>query len=158
VFAAAQLPGAIWLPTDADPQALASIAAWRDASDLPNLQAPRRLDVTDAGAWPAGPFDAVVCINMIHIAPWAAADALVAGAARVLRSGGALYLYGPYLEDGVETAPSNLAFHADLKRRNPAWGLRRLEAVTALAAGHGLTFVRRVAMPANNLSVVFAKA
>jgi SAM-dependent methyltransferase len=158
VFAAEHLPDATWLPTDPDAEALASIAAWRAASDLANLAPPGQLDVTDEAAWPAGPFDAVVCINMIHIAPWTAAQALLAGAARVLRPGGVLYLYGPYLEDGVETAPSNLGFDADLKRRNPAWGLRRLEAVKALAARDGLTFARRIAMPANNLSLVFAKA
>jgi SAM-dependent methyltransferase len=157
-FVAARLPEATWLPTDADARALASIAAWRAAAGLPNLAAPRRLDVTDAADWPAGPFDAVVCINMIHISPWRAAEGLMAGAARTLRPGGVLYLYGPYLEDAVETVASNLAFDADLKRRNPDWGLRRLEEVTGLAAQHGLTFLRRVAMPANNLSVVFAKA
>ncbi|HEY3694526.1 DUF938 domain-containing protein [Phenylobacterium sp.] len=158
VFVAEHLLDAAWLPTDPDPEALASIAAWREASDLPNLAPPRRLDVTDQAAWPAGPFDAVVCINMIHIAPWTAAEALVAGAARVLQPGGVLFLYGPYLEDGVETAPSNVAFDADLRRRNPGWGLRPLEDVTALAARHDLVFVRRVAMPANNLSVIFARA
>jgi SAM-dependent methyltransferase len=158
VFAAGHLPDVTWLPTDPDSEALASIAAWRAASNLANLAPPRRLDVTDPAAWPAGPFDAVVCINMIHIAPWTAAQALLAGAARVLRPGGMLYLYGPYLEDGVETAPSNLGFDADLKRRNPAWGLRRLEEVTALAARDGLAFARRIAMPANNLSLAFARA
>jgi SAM-dependent methyltransferase len=155
-FLAAELPEATWLPTDPDAQALASVAAWRAAAGLPKLAEPRRLDVTNAADWPAGPFDAVVCINMVHISPWTATEGLMAGAARILPPGGVLYLYGPYLEDAVETAPSNLAFDADLKRRNPAWGIRRLEDVTALAAAHGLALDRRVPMPANNLSVVFA--
>jgi SAM-dependent methyltransferase len=100
----------------------------------------------------------VVCINMIHISPWASTLGLITGAGRVLSPGGILYLYGPYREAGVETAPSNEAFDADLKRRNPAWGLRDLETVKALAAEHGLAFAARAAMPANNLSLVFRKA
>lgn len=154
---AAALPGVAWTPTDPDAAALASIAAWRDAAGLPNLAEPLRLDAADPATWPAGPFDAVVCINMVHIAPWAAAQGLVAGAARVLEPGGLLYLYGPYLEDGVETTTSNLAFDADLKRRDPAWGLRRREDLEALAAAAGLALRRRVPMPANNLSLVFER-
>jgi hypothetical protein len=100
----------------------------------------------------------VVAINMVHISAWAATEALMAGAARVLRQGGVLYLYGPYLEADVTTAPSNLMFDEDLKRRNPAWGLRRREDVEALAAGCGLHLRTRVEMPANNLSLAFRRA
>lgn len=157
VWMAAALPAVTWTPSDRDAEALASIAAWRDAAGLANVAAPLRLDAADPATWPAGPFDAVVCINMIHIAPWAAAEGLIALAARVLPPAGVLYLYGPYLEAEVATAPSNLAFDADLKRRDPSWGLRRREDVEALAARAGLVLRRRLAMPANNLSLVFGR-
>jgi len=158
VFLAAALPGVAWQPSDPDPEALASIAAWRDAAATANLAAPLRLDAAKAASWPAGPFEAVVCINMIHIAPWSAAEGLMAGAARVLAPGGKLFLYGPYREAAVETAPSNLAFDESLKARDPAWGLRDLAEVRALAERHGLAFRERIAMPANNLIVLFEKA
>lgn len=158
VYSARAFPGLQWRPTDADPEALASIAAWRAAAALPNLLAPLRLDAADPAAWPLDQADAVVAINMVHISPWAASEGLIAGAAQVLPRGGLLYLYGPYLEAGVETAPSNLAFDESLRRRNPAWGLRRLEAVTELAASRGLVLAERIPMPANNLSLVFRKA
>ena len=157
MFLAESLPEVLWQPTDRDPEALASIAAWRAAAGLANLSAPLRLDAAEAGCWPEGPFEAVVCINMIHISPWPAAEGLMAGAGRVLTPGGRLFLYGPFLEAGVETAPSNLAFDESLKSRDPAWGLRDLAEVTALAARHGLAFAERIAMPANNLVVVFEK-
>ena len=157
VFFAQGFPGLAWRPTDPDPEALASIAAWRARAALPNLLEPLRLAAADPAGWPVARADAVVNINMIHIAPWAACEGLMAGAGRVLAAGGLLFLYGPYFEPDVETAPSNLAFDESLKARNPAWGLRNLEAVTALAAGHGLDLERRVAMPANNLSLVFRR-
>ena len=156
-FIAAALPQVAWQPSDRDPEALASIAAWRAAAGLPNLAAPLRLDAADLASWPAGPFEAVVCINMIHISPWAAAEGLMAGAAQALTAGGQLFLYGAFLEAGVATAPSNLAFDESLKARDPAWGLRDLAVVTALAADQGLAFVERIAMPANNLVVRFSK-
>jgi SAM-dependent methyltransferase len=155
--AAAALPHLRWRPTDADPEALASIAAWRRHAALPNLLAPLRLDAADPDAWPVRRADAVVNFNMIHISPWQATLGLMAGAGRLLPPGGVLFIYGPFIEAGVETAPTNLAFDADLRRRDPAWGLRRLEAVTALAARHGLTLCERIAMPANNLALVFRK-
>jgi len=158
VYNARAFPGLRWRPTDADPEALASIEAWRAASGLGNLLAPLRLDAADPAAWPVEAADAVVAINMVHISPWAATEGLTTGAARVLPRGGLLYLYGPYLEAGVETAPSNLAFDESLRRRNPAWGLRRLETVTELAASRGLVLAERIPMPANNLSLVFRKA
>lgn len=157
MFVAEALPGVTWQPTDRDGEALVSIAAWRAASGLANIAAPLRLDAADPASWPAGPFEAVVCINMIHISPWAATQGLMAGAARVLTPGGRLILYGPYLEAGVDTAAGNLSFNESLKSRDPAWGLRDLADVTALAAAHGLTFAERIAMPANNLMVLFEK-
>jgi SAM-dependent methyltransferase len=149
------LPQAVWRPTDRAPSALASIAARREAAGLANLLHPVRLDVLDRATWPDEGVDAIVCINMIHIAPWTAAEALMQLAAERLTTGGRLVLYGPFLEDGVATAPSNLAFDESLKARDPSWGIRRLEDVTALAATHGLRRVDRVEMPANNLTVVF---
>ncbi|MGI8841759.1 MAG: DUF938 domain-containing protein [Caulobacteraceae bacterium] len=156
-FLAAALPHLHWRPTDADPDALASIAAWRGHAALPNLLPPLRLDAADPDAWPIDRADTVVAINMIHISPWAATQGLMAGAGRVLPPGGLLFLYGPFIEPDVETAPSNLTFDADLKRRDAAWGLRHLDAVTTLAARHGLAFAERIALPANNLAVLFRK-
>jgi SAM-dependent methyltransferase len=157
VFLAAALPGVIWQPTDRDWEAIGSIGAWRAALAPANLAAPVRLDAADQATWPKGPFDAVVCINMVHISPWAATRGLMTGAARVLRPGGRLFLYGPYLEAAIETAPSNLAFDESLQSRDPDWGLRHLADVQGEAAAHGLRFTERVAMPANNLTVVFEK-
>ena len=157
IFFAEAFPGLEWRPTDPDPDALASIATWRAQAGLPNLLEPLRLDAADPAGWPVARADVVININMIHISPWAACEGLMAGAGRVLPPGGLLFVYGPYVEPGVETAPSNLAFDESLKARNPAWGLRNLEAVTALAARHGLYLARRVAMPANNLSLIFRR-
>lgn len=157
VFLAGALPGLRWQPSDRDAEALASIQAWRTAAGLANLAPPLRLDASEVATWPQGPFDAVVCINMIHISPWMAAQGLMAGAGRVLAAGGRLFLYGPFLEAEVATAPSNLAFDESLKARDPAWGLRRLAEVQSLAASQGLSFVERIPMPANNLVVVFEK-
>lgn len=154
---AAALPHLLWRPTDADAEALASIAAWRGQARLPNLLAPLRLDASAPEAWPVDRADAIVNINMIHISPWSSAVGLMTGARRVLPSGGRLFLYGPFFEAGVETAPTNIAFDQSLRRRNPAWGVRRLEQVAALAGEHGLRLAERVAMPANNLTVVFQK-
>lgn len=157
VFMARALPQVRWRPTDRDPDARASITAWQAATDLPNLKPPLALDASDPDGWPDAPADAVVCINMIHIAPWAAAEGLMAGAGRRLSTGGRLFLYGPFLEADVATAPSNLAFDESLRARDPAWGLRRLDEVVVLAARHGLALEERIAMPANNLTLVFAK-
>ena len=157
VFFARSLPHLTWQPSDPDPEARASIEAWRAQAQLPNLAAPIALDASNPGSWPPGVFDAVVCINMVHISPWTATQGLMAGAGRALRRGGELFLYGPFLEADVPTAPSNLAFDDNLKGRNPAWGLRHLEDVAAVGAAEGLGRVLRVAMPANNLTVVFAK-
>lgn len=157
VYNAAAMPGLSWQPTDPDPEALASIAAWRTHAGLPNLLAPLRLDASEPDAWPIKRADVVVNINMIHIAPWAATEGLITGASRILPAGGILFLYGPYIEPDVETAPSNLDFDRLLKHRNPAWGVRRLDEVTALAGRHGLDLAERIAMPANNLALFFKK-
>jgi SAM-dependent methyltransferase len=156
VHFAGALSDITWQPTDQDAAALRSIAAWRESARLPNLLAPLELDVPRA--WPIARADAIVCINMIHISPWRSSEALMAGAATVLSPDGVLFLYGPYKEGGVHTAPSNEAFDASLRARNPEWGVRDLDDVKALAAGNGLQFVERVAMPANNLSVVFRRS
>lgn len=151
------LPGITWQPTDRSDEALEILRARRAAAGLANLAAPLGLNAADPDSWPVDRADAVVCINMIHISPWAATQGLMAGAARVLPAGGPLILYGPYIEADVETAPSNLAFDADLRRRDPAWGLRDLADVEALAASHGLTLAERIAMPANNLCLLFRR-
>jgi SAM-dependent methyltransferase len=155
-YFAPQFPHLIWQPTDVDPEALASIEAHRAAVNVPNLRAPIELDVT-APRWPVEHADAVISINMIHISPWAAAEGLMAGAARLLPVGGVLYLYGPFKENGEHTAPSNAAFDASLRARDPAWGVRDTGDVRRLADGHGFDFIERVAMPTNNLSLVFRR-
>ena len=153
------LPGLEWTPSDPSPDARASIAAWAAQAGAANLQAPLALDCMDEASWPEGPFDAVLCINMIHISPWAATEGLMALAERVLpRPGGLLYLYGPYREADVPLAPSNEAFDASLKARDPAWGLRDRDTVVALARSHGLTLTLRTEMPANNISLLFRRA
>jgi SAM-dependent methyltransferase len=157
MFLAQAMPGLRWQPTDRDPEALASIAAWRTTAGLSNLAAPVRLDAADLASWPPGPFEAMVCINMIHISPWVASEGLMAGAGQVLAPGGRLFLYGPFLEAEVATTPSNLAFDQSLKARDPAWGLRDLAEVATLAAMQGLAFAERIGMPANNLLVVFER-
>ncbi len=145
-----------WRPTDPDSDALASIVAHRAAASVPNLLSPLELDVT-AKTWPVAHADAVVCCNMIHIAPWSACEGLIVGAARVLPVGGVLYLYGPYKISGRHTAPSNAAFGAELQARNPQWGIRDLDDVTVLAKRSGFALAETVPMPANNLSVIFRR-
>ena len=145
-----------WQPSDPDQEALASATAHRAEASLPNLLPPLPLDVT-AAQWPVDRADMVICCNMIHIAPWAACEGLIAGAARVLAAGGLLYLYGPYKIGGRHTAPTNQAFDERLRAQNPAWGIRDLDDVTALAARHGFALAETVPMPANNLSVIFRR-
>lgn len=145
------LPGLLWQPSDPDPECRASVRG--RVKTLGNIRAPLDLDVVKR-PWPVARADAIICINMIHIAPWAAAEALVAGAAQVLGPGGLLFLYGPYRRFGRHTAPSNEAFDASLRARDPAWGVRDLEAVVKLAETAGLALEEVVEMPANNLSVV----
>ncbi len=155
-FAELAGPGLVFQPSDPDPQARASIDAWAAAAGQANILPAIALDAA-ADVWPIARADAVVCINMIHIAPWASAIGLVRGAARVLPPGGLLFLYGPYKRDGRHTAPSNAAFDADLRRRNPAWGVRDLEAVAGLATAAGFAAPAIATMPANNLCVRFRR-
>ena len=150
-------PALRWLPSDPDPAALASITAWADESALPNVSPPLQIDAADPEAWPIGEADALLCINMVHIAPWAATLGLLHGAAMLLPQGAPLFLYGPYFRRDVETAPSNLAFDESLRARDPAWGLRWVHDVEAAAAGEGFALERVAEMPANNLSLIFRR-
>ena len=150
------MPALTWQPTDPDADMRDSIAAWIAHEGLANVLPPQDLDATSC-AWPVERADAVLCINMIHIAPWAAAEGLFRGAARVLGPGGVLVLYGPYRRFGRHTAPSNAAFDADLGKRNPEWGLRDVEVVEDLARRAGLEPDEVVPMPANNVSLLFHK-
>ncbi|WP_298746267.1 DUF938 domain-containing protein [uncultured Brevundimonas sp.] len=154
---AGALPGLTWTPSDPSAAARASIAAWAEAAGLPNLRPPLAVDVLDEAAWPQGPFEAVICINMIHISPWAATEGLMRLAGRVLPVGGLLATYGPYLEADVPLAPSNAAFDGSLKARDPAWGLRDRDAVAAAAKAEGLALTRRAGMPAENLMLLFRR-
>lgn len=149
-------PNLAWQPSDYDEAGLASIAAWAGEAGLENVLHPVRIDASVA-EWPVESADAILCINMIHIAPWTAAEGLFAGAAGLLAADAPLILYGPYREAGVVTAESNEAFDASLMARNPSWGLRHLDDMLALAKQYGFTLERRVAMPANNLTLVFRK-
>lgn len=153
---AALFPALEWQPTDPDPGAIDSIAHWRNHEGHTNLRTPLILDAASSD-WAVGNAGALLCINMVHISPWGAALGLLDGAARLLPEGAPLILYGPYIRDDMPTAPSNLAFDADLRARNSEWGLRRLEDVTAEAAHRGLSRTRLVEMPANNLMLVFRK-
>jgi hypothetical protein len=156
IYFAAALPHLTWQPSDPDPDARESIAAYLAATALPNVLPPLILDAA-ASNWPVTQADVIVAINMIHIAPWAATEGLMAGAERLLPVGGVLFLYGPFREHGQHTAPSNAAFDESLRARDREWGVRDLDEVAALASQHGLALEERVAMPANNLSVVFRR-
>ena len=156
-YFAAAFPGLVWQPTDPDPAARASIAAWARAATLNTLRPPLALDAA-AEDWPVARADAVLCINMIHIAPWAAGLGLLRGAARLLPPGGPLILYGPYRRGGAHTAPGNAAFDAGLRAQDPAWGVRDLETVAAEAAAAGFGPPELVEMPANNLMPIFRRA
>ena len=153
---AAHFPALGFQPTDPDAAALASIAAWQAEAQLPNLRAPLMLDVM-ADAWPVQKADAVLCINMIHIAPWEATAALMRGAARVLPRDGILFLYGPFRQGGQHTAPSNAEFDAGLRAQDARWGVRDLEAVAEIASAAGFAAPVVEEMPANNLSVIFRR-
>ena len=144
-----------WQPSDPDPLALSSIAAW-GKDGPPNLRLPLNLDAASTD-WPALQADAVLNINMVHISPWSATLGLLDGARRLLGGSGRLILYGPWIEEGVPPAPSNLAFDRDLKRRNPEWGLRTVEQFAAEAGKRGLVLIERRPMPANNLMLLFER-
>ena len=156
VHFAQALPNLQWQPTDPDADAVASIDAWRAAEGPENLLAALRLDAT-ARAWPVNRADAIVCINMIHIAPWEATAGLMRACAELLPQGGPLFLYGPYIRPDQPLEPSNAVFDESLKSRDPRWGLRRLDEVERCAQEHGLLLESVIEMPANNLAVIFRR-
>lgn len=156
VYFAEHLPRLAWQPSDADPDRLGSIEAWREEAALPNLRPALPLDVRER-PWPVREVDAVFCANMIHIAPWEAAEALFAGAAAVLPPGGLLILYGPFREGDRHTAESNRLFDEKLRAQDPSWGVRDRFEVEALARKKGFTLDALVPMPANNLILVFRR-
>ena len=156
VWFAERFPELTWQPSETHPDALASIHAWREEASLPNLRPPVIVDAATP-KWPLESADVVLNINMVHISPWAASVGLIAGAARLLPANGPLILYGPWLKDDIETAPSNLDFDANLKGRDPRWGLRRVEDFAAAAADKGFQLADWRQMPANNLMLLFRK-
>ncbi|MGO9390141.1 DUF938 domain-containing protein [Rhodoblastus sp.] len=156
VHFATHLPKLTFQPSDPGAEARASIAAWIAAPGARNILAPLALDAATA-PWPVAKADAIICINMIHISPWAATEGLFAGARTLLPEGAPLYLYGPYRRNGAHTAPSNSAFDESLRAQNPGWGVRDLETVAACAARAGFGEPQVVEMPANNLSVIFRR-
>lgn len=167
VFLAPALAVNTWQPSDLSPPALQSINAWRFHSGLMDvIRPPVQLDMTrptealqsqlKQASAPAS-YDLITCINMIHISPWSATEGLMRHTATLLKPGGLLYLYGPYIQKGRPTAPSNLSFDASLRERNPDWGIRQLDDVIDLASVQGLSFLDSYPMPANNLSVFFSR-
>jgi hypothetical protein len=156
VHFAERFPQLEWQPSDIHTDALSSIAAWRVSAALPNLRQPIVLDAASS-VWPIDKADVVLSINMVHISPWASALGLIAGAKRVLPRGGPLILYGPWLKDDIPTVPSNVAFDQDLRRRDPEWGLRRVEDFASAAAQHGLELEQTRPMPANNLMLLLRR-
>jgi len=155
VYFAGCFPQLDWQPSDLHPDALSSIAGWRAETSLPNLREPLALDA-GSDSWPIDRADAVLSINMVHISPWASALGLIAGAARLLSAGDPLILYGPWLKDDIVTVDSNIAFDADLKRRDPEWGLRRVEDF-AEAAKVSFDLIETRQMPANNLMLLLRR-
>jgi hypothetical protein len=156
VYFAERFPALDWQPSDIHPNALDSIEAWRASAELPNLRAPVALDAASPD-WPASRPDAILSINMVHISPWASALGLLDGAARLLSAGAPLILYGPWLSDDVAAAPGNLDFDSDLKRRDPEWGLRKVEDFAAAAHERGLDLLETRAMPANNMMLLLRR-
>ena len=153
---ATRFPSLTWQPSDPDPLALSSIAAWRQDGPS-NLRAPLQLDASSPD-WPIDRADAILNINMVHISPWEAGLGLLDGARRLLGQGGRLILYGPWLEEGVQAAASNLAFDVDLKARDPRWGLRKVEIFADEAASRDLHLKARQPMPTNNLMLLFERS
>lgn len=150
------LPALTFQPSEMDVAWHASIGAWTSAGQLANVKPPLAIDVTKL-PWPISAADAIVCINVIHIAPWEATLALMAGAGSILPVGGVLVTYGPYLRGGAHTAPSNEAFDASLRARNPRWGVRDIDTVARVASHAGLALEEAVPMPANNFTLVWRK-
>ena len=156
VHFARNLPSLVFQPSDPEPDALLSVAAWVKAAHVTNVRAPIVLDASQS-SWPIASADGIICINMVHISPWDATVGLIRGAAAILPTGSPLYLYGPYKRKGFATAPSNEAFDRNLRNRNPTWGLRDLEAVAAIAQSVGFSLPAVIEMPANNLSAVLRR-
>ena len=155
-YFARNLPNLVFQPSDFEPDALLSVAAWVKDAHVTNVRAPIVLDASKL-SWPIASADGIICINMVHISPWDATVGLIRGAAAILPRGSPLYLYGPYKRKGFATAPSNQAFDRNLRDRNPTWGLRDLEAVAAIAQSVGFSVPAVTETPANNLSVVFGR-
>jgi len=159
---AARTPLLTWWPSDVLPSHLASIEGWRRQARLANLRAPQRIDLSDpAWTWndeKADGLAAILCINTLHISPWRVSENLFAGAGRLLRPDGRLFIYGPFKRDGEHTAPGNAAFDAKLRAENPDWGVRDVTDLRGLAENCGLMLVEAAPMPANNLVLVFARA
>lgn len=153
-FFARRFPDLLWQPSDVHGDALSSIAAWREEAGLQNLLEAVEIDASRSH-WPISRADAVLSINMVHISPWSSALGLLDGASALLAPGAPLILYGPWLKDDIETAPSNLEFDADLKRRDPSWGLRRVEDFAAEAVKRNFALEQLCQMPANNLMILF---
>ncbi len=158
---AGRSPAVTWWPSDIHPRHLASIAAWRTHAGLANVQAPMRIDLLDA-AWDAtlpipDPLLAMLCVNVLHISPWAVTENLLAGAGRRLAPDGRLFVYGPFRRDGAHTAPSNAAFDASLRAQDPAWGVRDTADIAAAAERCGLRLAEMAPMPANNFVLVIAR-
>jgi hypothetical protein len=152
-----RLPRHVIQPSDPSPQARASINAWIASSGLANVRPALDIDAS-LPDWPVDQAAAVLCINMIHISPWRATTGLFAGAAKYLSPGGLLYTYGPYMQGGAHTSKSNAGFDADLRRENPEWGVRSIEALSELAAACGFSAPQITQMPANNMSLIFTRA
>ncbi|MGI8705760.1 MAG: DUF938 domain-containing protein [Sphingomicrobium sp.] len=156
VHFAGRFPNLEWQPSDLDENALQSIRAWRAEAGLANIREPAVID-SAAPVWPIDRANSVLNINMVHISPWGSALGLLDGSGRLLAAGAPLILYGPWLSESIETAPSNLAFDSDLRRRNEEWGLRRIEDFAREAEARDLHFIEQRPMPANNLMILFRK-
>ncbi|MGO1119812.1 DUF938 domain-containing protein [Rhodovibrionaceae bacterium A322] len=156
VFFAAALPHLTWQPSELEADRRASVEAYRQEADLPNLNPVVPLDCA-ADSWPVSQAAAVVCVNLLHISPWIVTEGLFRQAAKILPAGAPLYLYGPYKRNGAHTAPSNHAFDESLRARDPSWGVRNLEEVASVAEKNNFTLAEVLPMPANNFSVIFRK-
>ena len=156
-FFAGLFPRLDWQPSEPDPMLRQSIVAYGQDSGLANLAPPLDLDVTRR-PWPVEAVAAILCVNLLHIAPWAVTEALMAGAGEALPPGAPLMIYGPFMREGRHTAESNAAFDRGLRAENPAWGVREMEAVEDLAKQHGLALADVAAMPANNFFLRFERA
>jgi cyclopropane fatty-acyl-phospholipid synthase-like methyltransferase len=157
VAAVSTLPGLDWQPSDPSAEARASIDTWARQAQASTIRSALDLDMLDQATWPSQAYDALVCINMVHISPWAATEGLMQLASQCLPLGAILYLYGPYREAETPLAPSNANFDQGLKSRNPDWGLRHVADIEALAREHGLRLTLRTPMRANNLSLIFRR-